>query len=70
MVPGIGHVKYKSLCNGPGTLYDIAGNLSSVNPDENGDIRIARIEVQCLTGTVMELITFKTIQGFDSVVGH
>jgi hypothetical protein len=57
---------------GPGTYMITVGNLSNVKPDENGDIDIATILVQCLTGNCDGVMTFGTIpdQNFDSVVGN
>ena len=52
-----------------GTIIITAGNLSTVSPDENGDISIANIQFECVD-TCDGAITIKTIPGFDSVVGN
>ena len=55
--------------NGPGSYMITTGNLSLVNPDDDGDISLASIQFECVD-TCEGVITIKTVPGFDSVVGN
>ena len=44
------------------------GNFSTVAPDGDGDIPIARLQFDCVENCNVQ-ITVKTVPGFDSVVG-
>ena len=57
---------------GPGTYMITAGNLSTVLPDGNGNIGLANIQFQCLTGNCSgQTIKVGPVEdpNFDSVVG-
>ncbi len=54
---------------GPGTYLVTVGNLSSVAPDRNGDLPIARFRFNCVDNCNVQ-ITVATVPGFDSVVGN
>jgi len=54
--------------SGPGTYMVIVGNLGDASPDAGGDIAIARIRFEG-TSPGETAVTFKPIEGFDTVVG-
>jgi len=54
---------------GPGTYMVVVGNLSSVAPDNNSDINIAKLRFNC-TGSCDGPITITPVPGFDTVVGN
>ena len=54
--------------DGPGTYLVTLGNLANVDPDKNGEIKLAQVRFSC-KGDCTEPITIKTILGFDTVVG-
>jgi hypothetical protein len=54
--------------NGPGTYMVTAGNLSTVSPDSEGDIIIAKVLFQCTSSDDVS-VTLTPIPGFDTVVG-
>lgn len=53
---------------GPGSFAVIVGNFSTVTPDGDGDIPIARLQFDCVENCNVQ-ITVMTVPGFDSVVG-
>ena len=57
---------------GPGTYMITAGNLSTVNPDDNSSIDLANIQFQCISGNCSgQTVTVGPVEdpNFDSVVG-
>ena len=52
----------------PGSFAVILGNFSTVAPDGDGDIPIARLQFDCVENCNVQ-ITVKTLPDFDSVVG-
>jgi len=52
----------------PGSFAVIVGNFSTVAPDGDGDIPIARLQFDCVENCNVQ-ITVKTLPDFDSVVG-
>ena len=57
---------------GPGTYMITAGNLSTVNPDDNSNIDLASIQFQCNSGNCSgQTVTVGPVEdpNFDSVVG-
>ena len=54
--------------DGSGTYLVTLGNLANVQPDKNGEIKLAQVRFHC-NGDCVEPITIKTILGFDTVVG-
>ncbi len=54
--------------DGPGTYLLTLGNLANVDPDKNGEIKLAQVRFSC-KGDCVEPLTIKTILGFDTVVG-
>ena len=57
---------------GPGTYMITAGNLSTVNPDDNSNIDLANIQFQCISGNCSgQTVTVGPVEdpNFDSVVG-
>jgi hypothetical protein len=60
----------RSVANpqGPGSFAVIVGNFSTVAPDGDGDIPIARLQFDCVENCSVQ-ITVKTPPDFDSVVG-
>jgi hypothetical protein len=57
---------------GPGTYMITAGNLSTVNPDDNSTIDLASIQFQCISGNCSgQTVTVGPVEdpNFDSVVG-
>ena len=54
--------------DGSGTYLVTLGNLANVQPDKNGEIKLAQVRFRC-NGDCVEPITIKTILGFDTVVG-
>ncbi len=53
---------------GPGTFMVTAGNLSTVSPDSEGDIIIAKVQFQCTSPDDVS-VTLTPVPGFDTVVG-
>lgn len=55
--------------NGPGSYAVTVGDLSSVAPDRDGDLPIARFQFSCVENCNVQ-ITVNTVPGFASVVGN
>ena len=64
------HAMTKKLENpdGSGTYLVTLGNLANVDPDQNAEIKLAKVRFRC-KGECGDPITISTIAGFDTVVG-
>ena len=64
------HAMTKKLENpdGSGTYLVTLGNLANVDPDQNAQIKLAKVRFRC-KGDCGDPITISTIAGFDTVVG-